>query len=260
MNRSKCRLQGRQSRGGCWDLGDFDYKVLTSSDPFGSKGEDKDASQQSLHPSSGEAFLAMMAIESMFFHSALFREISLAHLLACPIKQIGRVVHPCKLTPTANVIGWGGRCFKPRFLPFFFCRKLGLERWLPPRAFVLGVVLSALFRGSSFCLSFVRLSFFLCWLCLLSLSLSFCRRCADVLFVFCCALASCCCSCRGGGYLLRGWSCMLRCLCLFFCFALLQRKPERCPLVHVLLASSSFVPSSCFLSIWLFFYVVLVVF
>ena len=56
-------------------------------------------------------------------------------------------MHPCKLTPTANVIGWGGRCFKPRFLSLFFWsdRKLGLERWLPPRAFVLGVFLSALF-------------------------------------------------------------------------------------------------------------------
>ena len=55
---------------------------------------------------------------------------------------------PCndvRLTPTAYVIGWGGRSFKPRFLSlFFFYRKLGLERWLPPRAFVLGVALSAL--------------------------------------------------------------------------------------------------------------------
>ena len=70
------------------------------------------------------------------------------------------------------------------------------------------------------------------------------------LLVFYRALASCCCSCRGG-FLLRGWLCMLRCLCLFFCFALLQRKPERCSLVHAVLASS-LVPSSCFLSICLF--------
>ena len=50
-----------------------------------------------------------------------------------------------------------------------------------------------------------------------------------------------------GGYL-RGWVCMLRCLCLLSCFVLLQRKPERCFLVHSMLASSSLVPSSCFLS------------
>ena len=81
---------------------------------------------------------------------------------------------------------------------FFLRRKLGLERWLPPRAFVLGVVLSALFLGPSFSFSCVRLSCLSSSVVFVSLSLSLCRRCAAVLFGFFRALASCWCSCRGG--------------------------------------------------------------
>ena len=40
---------------------------------------------------------------------------------------------------------------------FFFDKELGLERWLPPRAFVLGVDLSALILGPSFFLVFAYL-------------------------------------------------------------------------------------------------------
>ena len=45
-----------------------------------------------------------------------------------------------------------------------------------------------------------------------------------------------------GGFLRRGWLCMLRCLCLLFCFALPQRKPARCSRVQCMLASSTLGP------------------
>ena len=100
----------------------------------------------------------------------------------------------CRLTPTAYVIGWGGRSFKPRLLSSFFFsdRRLGLERWLPPRAFVLGVALSALLSASSFFLFSLLLSSFLVGgFVFLSLSfvgavrffLSFCFSCSCLLLV-----------------------------------------------------------------------------
>ena len=122
---------------------------------------------------------------------------------------------------------------------------MGLERWLPPRAFVLGVFLSALF------LSFL-LPVFLVFAYRVfynRICLSFFLRPVVGAVRFLSSLSFVVCSCLllllmswGGFLLLRGWSCMLRCLCLFFCFALLQRKPERCPLVQTLLASSSRCP------------------
>ena len=155
----------------------------------------------------------------------------------------------CKLVGGPLIACWGthglrdrlgGRRFKPRFL-FFFDRKLGLERWLPPRAFVLGVDLSALLLlGPSLFLFLLiwspflggfRFSVFVLMSALCGVSLF-----AVVLLPLAGAYVV------GGGVLWRGWLCMLRCLCLFFCFALLQRKPERCYLVHAMLASSSLCP------------------
>ena len=113
---------------------------------------------------------------------------------------------PCiagRLTPTAYVIGWGGRCFKPRFLSLFFLTGgwvwsdgFPLERlsWV---CFCL-----LFFLALSFC------SFFLS--CCSLLVFSFRRWClslclsplvGDVRFFSLCvcrALASCWCLCRGG--------------------------------------------------------------
>ena len=51
-------------------------------------------------------------------------------------------------TPTAYVIGWeAGVSNLASCLVVFFCRKPGLERWLPPREFVLGVDFSSLYLG-----------------------------------------------------------------------------------------------------------------
>ena len=139
----------------------------------------------------------------------------------------------------------GGLSFKPRVLVFFGSRALGLERWLPPRAFVLGVALSALVLASLYTLYPLFLSSFFCVArCSVSVFMlaisgfSFCDSCSCLLLVLM----------SWGGYL-RGWVCMLRCLCLLSCFALPQRKPFRCFLFHSMLASSSLVLSSCFLSI-----------
>ena len=106
-----------------------------------------------------------------------------------------------------------------------------------------------------FCLLSFCPSFFLSLLC--SLIVSFIVGCVCLSFflrpvvgvvrflsfcMFSCALASCCCSCRGGGGFFA-WVVMYVAVSVsFFCFALLQRKPERCPLVHALLASSSLCP------------------
>ena len=126
---------------------------------------------------------------------------------------------------------------------FFFDRKLGLERWLPPRAFVLGVFLSALFLVlPSFFLSCCSLivSFFVGGVCL-SVYVLLSALCVFSLLVFVVLLPLAVADVVGG-FPWRGWLCMLRCLCLFFCFTLLQRKPERCSLVHAMLASSSRCP------------------
>ena len=79
-----------------------------------------------------------------------------------------------------------------------------MERWLPPRAFVLGVARSVsarLFLHPLYALSD------LLFCVVRALSLSFCRRKA-VFPVFCCrALASCWCLCRGGVTCVGGYVC-----------------------------------------------------
>ena len=72
-------------------------------------------------------------------------------------------MHPCKPTPTANVIGWGGRCFKPRFLSFFFFGLTG--SWVWSDGFPLERLSWVYFCLLSFCPSF-----FLSFLCSLIVS------------------------------------------------------------------------------------------
>ena len=76
-----------------------------------------------------------------------------------------------------------------------------MERWLPPRAFVLGVYLSALILGPSFFLVFAYLVFFPRWCSYICLRPDV-GACGVSLLCFG-ALASCWCLCRGGGVLRR---------------------------------------------------------
>ena len=106
-------------------------------------------------------------------------------------------MHHCKLTPTANLIGWGGRCFKPRFLFFFFFfgQEVGSGAMASPSSVCLGCIsVCSLFCPPSFCLSCppsfclscVRFSCLLVSDVFVLLSSSCCRRCAVSFFLVCC--------------------------------------------------------------------------
>ena len=131
-----------------------------------------------------------------------------------------------------------------------FQQEVGSVAMASPRAFVLGVFLSALFLSSLLSVGLVfasrvfysrfRLSFFPCPVVGVVRFLSFC--------VFYCALASCCCSCRGGGFFcVGGYVCCG--VCVFSsaspCF---KESPRGAPLCMHCLLLLLFVPSSCFLS------------
>ena len=67
-----------------------------------------------------------------------------------------------------------------------------------------------------------------------------------------CVSASCCCSCReGGGGVSRVGGYVCCGVCVFSPASPASKQPDRCLLVHSMLASS-LVPSSCFLSVFLF--------
>ena len=112
----------------------------------------------------------------------------------------------------------------------------------------MGATLSALFSASSFYLSvlfsLLAFSFFVgCVRLFVFVLLSAMRLSVSSSCDLSRALASCCCSCRGGGFFfcVGGYACCG--VCVFssasHCF---KRKPERCSLVHAVLAASSLCP------------------
>ena len=144
----------------------------------------------------------------------------------------------------------GGRSFKPRVLSFFFFfdRMMGLERWPPPRAFVLGVARSALLSASSIFLVFAYRPSFLGGVRLLVLVL-WSAMCVFFFLVFSCSCLMLVLMSWGGFSGVGGYVCCG--VCVFSsaspCF---KESPRGAPLCMPCLLLLLVVPSSCLLSMW----------